>query len=307
MKGLFAALALCAAALATQARAEVVWYPLPQNAFHFGDLYPEAQRLLFAFDYGHALLYDRLLEQPKPLKEPEAFEQKTLGEIMAILHNPPHSKVDEGDIAPNYVFNFPLTTSLFDWSHLLHQFVYDELVSSDDRGPLMQARVEALIAKYKSERSIAISDVCKSMLFMDGHFFSKSFRRQLPSLNLLIWSYHWLQMHLYEDLMKATRPERDAAVAATLKRFWSLVSDLPDSADFDMMPETARIAPSFVRLWPQLGPAFDNNHMMHDIVSDILSSDKVTNPRAEGLRIGRMALDDEAFRSPNCGRDGVKP
>ena len=224
---------------------------------------------------------------------------------MAILYNPPSVKADEGDIAPTYVYQFPLTLNLFDWSHLLHQFVLDVLATSVDRGDAMKKRVNELFDQYKSNTAIAITDVCKTMLFMDGHYFSKSFRRQFPSFNLLIWSYHWFQIRLYEALMKPTETERNKAVAKVTDTFWKYLSDLPDSAPFDMMPETAKEAPEFAKWFPTIPAAFDNNHMMHDIVSDILTSEKVavTKVRAEGFRFARMAQDPEAFRSQLCGQN----
>lgn len=288
--------------LSTSAHAEVIWYPLPAEAFKFGTKYPEAQKLLFAFDYGHALVYERLLIRKGQITDPAAFERDILAEIIQILHNPPSVKVDEADIAPQYVFTFPLTLSLFDWSHALHQFVLDVLATSQDRGPAMTARINQLFEQYKANQPVAITDHCKTMLFMDGHDFSKAFRRTYPSFNLLIWSYHWFQIKLYEALMAPTEATRDAGVAKTVKDFWQLISNLPDSADFDMMPETATEAPTFARMFPRIPSAFDNNHMMHDIVSDILASPRVTGPavRSEGIRIARMAQDPKAFEAPNC-------
>ena len=46
------------------------------------------------------------------------------------------------------------------------------------------------------------------MLFMDGHYFSKAFRRTYPSFNLLIWSYHWFQIRLYEALLSEAAENR---------------------------------------------------------------------------------------------------
>lgn len=285
-----------------KAHAEVIWYPLPPEAYKFGDAYPEAQRLLFAFDYGHALVYEMLLQNRGKITDPEKFERELLDKIMPILKNPPKVKVDESDIAPTYVYTFPLEISLFDWSHMLHQFVLDVLATSEDRGPKMIARVNEIYAQYSANKAVAITDVCKTMLFMDGHYFSKDFRRNFPSFNLLIWSYHWFQIKLYEALLKPTKAERDIAVAKTIQDFRDLISDLPDSADFDMMPETAKEAPTLARLFPRIPAAFDNNHMLHDIVSDLLTSDKVANSmlRSEGIRMGRMDQDPDAFRSQLC-------
>lgn len=288
--------------LSFNAIAAPVWLPKPPEAYKFGKKYPDAQRLLYAFDYGHALVYERLLHNRGKIEDPEAFEKELLDKILPILKNPPNFKVDEDEIAPAYVYTFPLTVSAFDWSHMLHQYVLDVLAVSKDRGQGMERRVNEIFTKYKSERNLAITDVCKTMLFMDGHYFSKAFRRNFPSFNLLIWSYHWFQIRLYEDLMKPTQRERDAGVAKTVKDFWQLISDLPDSAEFDMMPETAKEAPTFARKFPRIASAFDNNHMLHDIVSDILVSDKVADPdiRMEGFRTARMAFDPEAFRSNTC-------
>jgi hypothetical protein len=286
--------------------AEVSWYPLPPEAYQFGKHYPEAQRLLFAFDYGHALVYEKLLLNRGKISDPEVLERQLLQEVVAILKNPPSVKVDESDIAPNYVYRFPLVINLFDWSHMLHQFILDVLATSEDRGPAMISRINDLVTQYKSNAAIAITDECKTMLFMDGHYFSKSFRRSFPSFNLLIWSYHWFQIKLYEALLKPTKVERDGSVKKVVTEFWALIADLPESADFDMMPETAVEAPTLARLFPTVPAAFDNNHMLHDIVSDLLNSDKVSDQdlRSEGLRMGRLAQDPNAFKSDLCQSKG---
>ncbi len=285
------------------AKASPTWYPMPPEAYKFGQLYPKAQKLLFAFDYGHALVYERLLQNRGQIANPKDFEKKILIDVMAILKNPPNIKVEEGDIAPQYVFTFPLMVDTFDWSHMLHQFVLDVLATSKDRGDGMNNRIQQLFHQYQANKPLAITEVCKTMLFMDGHYFSKDFRRQFPSFNLLIWSYHWFQIRLYEALMFPTQAERDIAVQKTVDDFWQLISDLPDSAEFDMMPETKKEAPTFFTAYPLLSASFDNNHMLHDIVSDILTSAKVptSEMRPAGIEFARMAMDPDAFKSNHCG------
>lgn len=285
-------------------RAEVIWYPSPPEAYRLGEFYPEAQKLLFAFDYGHALVYETLMLKKGAIENPKELEKELLSKISSILNNPPNIKVDEADIAPNYVYKFPLIINLFDWSHILHQYVLDVLATSEDRGPVMIARINEIYEKYNSNKPVVITDECKSMMFMDGHYFSKSFRRKFPSFNLLIWSYHWFQIRLYEDLLMPSKMERDVAVANTVAQFRTMISNLPDSADFEMMPETAVEAPTFAKLFPKIPAAFDNNHMLHDIVSDMITSEKVpmAKLRAEAIRLGRMAQDPEAFKTKNCNQ-----
>ena len=279
-----------------------VWYPAPVEAYKFGKLYPKAQQLLYAFDYGHALVYERLLLNRGNIANPKEFEKKILEDVMKILKNPPNVKSDEDEIAPFYVFTFPLMVDTFDWSHMLHQFVLDILATSPDRGEGMKKRVNEVFEKYNSNKPLAITQVCKTMLFMDGHYFSKDFRRQYPSFNLLIWSYHWFQIRLYEALLKPTQTDRDTAVQKIINEFWQLIGDLPDSADFDMMPETAVEAPTFYQMFPLISASFDNNHMLHDIVSDILTSPKVQSSeiRKAGIDYARMAMDPLAFKSNLC-------
>lgn len=289
--------------ISTSAWAAPTWYPLPVEAYKFGELYPKAQQLLFAFDYGHALVYERLLQNRGQITNPKDFEKKILADVMAILKNPPNVKVDESDIAPLYVFTFPLMVDTFDWSHMLHQFVLDVLATSKDRRQGMNNRINKLFATYQLNKPLAITDICKTMLFMDGHYFSKDFRRQYPSFNLLIWSYHWFQIKLYEALLMPTKQQRDVAVQKTVDDFWLLISELPDSADFDMMPETRTEAPTFYKTFPLISASFDNNHMLHDVVSDILTSTKVSSAdmRKTGVEFARMAMDPEAFKSNHCG------
>ena len=287
---------------ASTTNAGPTWYPQPVEAYKFGEMYPKAQSLLFAFDYGHALVYERLIHNRGQITDPDAFEKQILSEVMEILKNPPTVKVDEDEIAPKYVFTFPLMVDVFDWSHLLHQYVLDVLATSKDRGPAMDKRIQEIFVQYKASNRIAITDVCKTMLFMDGHYFSKEFRRKFPSFNLLIWSYHWFQIKLYEALMKPSLLERDAAVEKVTADFWELISDLPDSAYFDMMPETKTEAPLFFNKFPKISASFDNNHMLHDIVSDIFTSSKVADAdmRMLGITYAQMAMDPEAFKSNNC-------
>ncbi|MDZ4660120.1 MAG: hypothetical protein SGJ18_00740 [Pseudomonadota bacterium] len=304
MKNIFAIFSLVGMLAHSQAlHAEIVWYPLPPEAYSFGKKYPDAQRLLFAFDYGHALVYERLLADRGNIKDPAKLEKEILSQIMVILKNPPNIKVDESDIAPNYVFTFPLTVSLFDWSHMLHQFVLDVMATTKDRRTVPK-RIEELLEKYHSNTRVAITGACKTMDFMDGHYFSKTFRQTFPSFNLLIWSYHWFQIKLYEALMEQTEEDRDDEVKKVVAQFWKLLSDLPKSAPFEMMPMTAMEAPMFAIAFPNIPGAFDNNHMLHDIVSDILVSDKVASDkiRGEGFRMARVAQDPEAYKSEMCGR-----
>jgi len=86
-------------------------------------------------------------------------------------------------------------------------------------------------------------------------------------------------MGLYEPLIEGQTPaERKAGLAAGVARFWSMLEDPPTRMPA-IMPMTPAIAPKFSERHPRAAAIFDNLHMMHDIISDILSADAVPHRR----------------------------
>lgn len=61
-----------------------------------------------------------------------------------------------------------------------------------------------------------------------------------------------------------------------------------------VMPMTATVAPLFTERHPRAAAIFDNLHMMHDIISDILAADTV--PRSRKRAVIYEALDE--FQDP---------
>ncbi|HTC24967.1 MAG TPA: hypothetical protein VK688_11420, partial [Gemmatimonadales bacterium] len=143
----------------------------------------------------------------------------------------------------------------------------------------------------------AFTPAPKAMELMDGQPFSQVFRRSHARFNGLIWAYHWLQVGLYEPLVVyGTDAERRAGVNATLARFRRMLTNPPASMP-QVMPMTAAVAPEFARRHPRAAAIFDNLHMMHDIVSDLLMADSLDD---DGKRAAIYAQLDE-FR--DAGRN----
>ncbi|MEN3336878.1 MAG: hypothetical protein V7647_554 [Acidobacteriota bacterium] len=114
------------------------------------------------------------------------------------------------------------------------------------------------------------------MELMEGQPYSLAFRRSAPHFNRLIWSYHWLQMGLYDALLNNEgRATRQAAVDATVDRFFAMVADSSRALP-SIMPMSAAIAPRFTALYPEAAIIFDNLHALHDVVSDVLASPVVS-------------------------------
>jgi hypothetical protein len=110
------------------------------------------------------------------------------------------------------------------------------------------------------------------MALMEGQPYSLSFRREAPRFNRLLWSYHWLQMALYDAMLDAaTEAEQDANVTHVTARFWEMIR-ADDSAPPTVMPMSMAIAPTFSDKYPEAAIIFDNLHSLHDVVADILAS-----------------------------------
>jgi hypothetical protein len=270
-------LLLAGSAAAQDQRNEQFYFPGGFN-WQFLKQYPEAARLFNAFDYGHAVLYEKLYTRPRDLTrelEERQFDYLTRD----LLVRPPRFAVAEEAIEPGYARLAWRGKLMFDWAHVLHRQIYD--IYADPR--LSPARRDTLIERvtdyYLSNRRLAFASVPKSMALMDEQHYSQVFRRGFPRFNGLIWAYHWLQVGLYEPLIEGRSPaERKAGIQAAIARFWSMIEDAP--ARFPrVMPMTSAIAPRFSTAHPRAAIIFDNLHMTHDIISDILASDIVPRDR----------------------------
>jgi hypothetical protein len=253
----------------------------PSN-WAFRNNYAFADRLFNAFDYGHAILYERLYTRPHD--PPSVLEEKEYDFITRkLLVKPPRLPLEEAAIEVQYAKLAPEAKQMFDWAHVLHRQVYDVL--ADERVPFEQkdARIARILAYYKTRPDLAFSSAPKSMDLMEGEYYSREFRQRYPKFNGLIWAYHWLQVGLYEPLMKGeSKDARRAGVQATTRRFFQMLENAPKHMP-RVMPMTPAVAPAFTARYPEVAIIFDNLHGMHDVISDILASSKV--PRNEKRRV----------------------
>jgi hypothetical protein len=239
--------------------------------WEFRRRYAHADRLFNAFDYGHAILSETLIRDPAgAARELEGPLYRRL--TCDVLRHPPAIPLEERAIGPRYSVELPEVVATFAWAHMLHRQIYDvlaaEAFSSDER----DARVSAALRYYRSRPDLALSETPKSMALMEGQPYSLAFRRAAPKFNGLIWSYHWLQMALYEALMTAPDPPtRAASVARDVEQFMHMTTGQGRYAP-KVMPMSAAVAPMFSETYPDAAIIFDNLHSLHDVVSDVLAS-----------------------------------
>jgi hypothetical protein len=274
---------------------EQFYLPASHN-WAFRRNYNAAERMFYAFDYGHAILYETLWTRPDA--PPSLLEERIYDRLTRrILVRPPRLPLEEAAIEVEYAKLVPEAKMMFDWAHILHRQTYD--VWADERIPLEEKdrHMAEILAYYRTRPDLAFSTRPKSMELMDGQFYSLAFRERYPKFNGLIWAYHWLQIGLYEPLLVAhTSEERQALVRATVARFWQMLENPPETMPY-LMPMTAAVAPRFAERYPEISIVFDNLHMMHDVVSDILASDRVPRDRkrAEILRAIELFRDDTSY------------
>jgi hypothetical protein len=264
------------------------WFYMPGSFnWQFLGTYPAAARLFNAFDYGHAVLYERLYAARGDAARELEKEYRFL--TTDLLIRPPRFAVVEEAISPSYSKAAWQAKQMFDWAHLLHRQIYD--IYSDER--LSVAAKDSLTERvtdyYLTRPEYAFAPVPKSMELMEEQYFSRSFRRAYPEFNGLIWAYHWLQVGLYEPLIEGQSPaERMAGVDAALARFWSMLPDAPSRMPA-FMPMASAIAPKFSARHPRAAAIFDNLHMMHDIISDVLTADTVPPGRRRDVIYEQLA------------------
>src|SRR4029079_5766970 len=153
----------------------------PHN-WAFRNAFPGVDALFNSFDYGHAKLYETLWRDPTAANE--VLDRREFGFITSdLLRHPPRVPLDEEAIAPEWSKLAPEVGAMFDWAHMLHRQLYD--VWTDDRIPpsAKDARVAAVLAYYRSRRSLAFSSLPKNMNLMEGQPYSLSFRKRYPKYN----------------------------------------------------------------------------------------------------------------------------
>ena len=241
--------------------------------YAFRRAYPSVDALFNAFDFGHAALYERELRSPRSITRDvdTVLYDRVIGDV---LRHPSRVTLDEAAFAPRYTVMVPELVESFEWAHMLHRQLYDVLSDTHVSDEQRDARVAEVLRYYRSRPDLALSSVPKSMTLMEGQAFSQTLRNAAPSYNSLIWSYHWLQMVLYEALLaQPPGAARDTLVQRTVRSFWTLAESHGRAPS--VMPMSPAIAPRFSRRYPEAAAVFDNLHSLHDVVGDILASSRV--------------------------------
>lgn len=232
-------------------------------------------------DFGHSNLYEHLLLTGG--KDIPAIEDKARAETLAFIATKPRLNPNEEAIAPNYMKLAWRAQNTFDEAHALHRATYDIMVS-DERD---KDRAIRNVLAYYQESRYAITAKRLDHHRLDQFPYSKTFRNRFPLFNATIWAYHYLQVAVYDPLQAA--PDLDAktqAVRPILTTYRGYLAKPP--VEWTFMPLTAELSPDFAARCPEVANIFDNLHMLHDNISDVLASEQLPTWEAKRAEIYRV-------------------
>jgi hypothetical protein len=232
-------------------------------------------------DFGHSNLYENLLLTGG--RDVPAIEDRARKETLAFIATRPRLNPNEEAIAPTYMKLAWRAQNTFDEAHALHRATYDIVVSDE---PDKDRAIRNVLAYYQ-DSAYAITAKRLDHRRLDQLPYSKSFRNRFPLFNATIWSYHYLQVAVYDPLQAASDlAAKTQAVRPILTTYRNYLSTPP--VQWTFMPLTAELSPAFAARYPEIANIFDNLHMLHDNISDILTSELLPTWEAKRAEIYRL-------------------
>lgn len=237
---------------------------------------PKLARDLNAVAVGHAMAYEDLVTGKAATLETDTFDR-----IDWVLNHPPKLMPDEGAISPTFLRLYGYLEKVFDWSHVLHAQTIDVLTDAEMTDDEKDAEIERLWAFYRDSAPFTITGLPMNMEYLWSDPHSQTFRKTYPKVNGLFWGYHWLQTSMYDMLYRTPTNTHIAQYDVVGARYHEIELY---KTDREFMPMMGESSPRFSKRFPEMANAFDNLHMLHDMVNDILASDLGSEEKAEQIK-----------------------
>ena len=234
-------------------------------------------------DFGHSNLYENLLLTGA--KDVPSIEDRARKDTLRFIASRPTLPPNEEAIAPTYMKLAWRAQNTFDEAHALHRSTYDIYVA--DLSASDKDRAVRKVLAYYQDSPYAITARRLDHRRLDSLPYSKTFRRKFPLFNATIWAYHYLQVAVYDPLSAAPDlPAKQKAVQPILATYHGYLEQPPIQWTF--MPMTGEYSSLFARKYAAIANIFDNLHMLHDTISDILASDLLPTWDAKREEIYRV-------------------
>lgn len=233
---------------------------------------PAFAKDMYATGVGHAMAYEALVTGRSAHLETTVFST-----INWVLQNPPSMPVDEAALSPRFVQKYGYLEKVFDWAHTLHFQTIDVFSHPGMTDAQKENEIDRLWKFYQSE-PYAITGLPMNMEYLDSFPYSTTFRTNYPKVNGLFWGYHWLQTVNYDMIYRVPVVDHIPQYHVIGEQYRT--SELYKT-DRDFMPMTAEMSPRFAKRFSYIANAFDNLHMLHDNVNDILAYTGLTERQKE--------------------------
>jgi hypothetical protein len=244
--------------------------------------FPELAVEFNGVDFGHSHLYETLILTNG--QDVAAVEDRARRQTLAFIASRPELAPNEEAIAPTYMRLAWRAQNVFDEAHALHRATYDIYASGSvtDKDAAIRA---ALTYYQRSPYAVTAQRLDHARL--DQFPYSQAFRRGFPLFNATIWAYHYLQGAAYEPLASGgDLAARRARLQPVLAAYRGYLERPP--VEWTFMPLTGELSPEFARRHPGIANIFDNLHMLHDNISDILVSETLPTREAKRAEIYRL-------------------
>lgn len=223
---------------------------------------PQLYREFNGIDFGHAHIAETLLST-----QDEIVVEKARLQVLDFIFSSPPVPPDENQIAPTFFRLVWEVQKTFHWAHTLHRTLYD-LFAADhvkDKESAYRKIIDHYLDKPEAITSHPLDHHGKLWDFPE----SKSFARKFPKFNTQIWAYHWLQAAAYDVQLMGGADLQRQLMPRVIEHYHGYLRNPP--VEWKFMPMMAEAAPEFSKRFYEAAAIFDNLHMLHDNLDDVLS------------------------------------
>lgn len=224
---------------------------------------PQLYREFNGIDFGHAHIAETLLRTDSELLVEHARLQ-----VLTFIFSSPPVPPDEGQIAPTFKRLAWEVQKVFHWAHILHRSLYDLFASDNvlDKESAYRIILKNYLAQQEAITFHPLDHHGKLWSWRE----SKAFANKYPKFNTQIWAYHWLQAAAYDVQLMGGADVQRQLMPRVIDHYHGYLRKPP--TEWKFMPMMAEAAPEFSRRFPEATAIFDNLHMLHDNIDDVLSS-----------------------------------
>lgn len=257
--------------LTTEPRREVSYLRGPYN-FEFFWRHNDSYRYGAGFHYHHGAQHDIL--QLRPLKENIYYDSIFDSMVMDGVMNKKLAVEPSMEYYGPYVgrMAYKLYRTI-DWAHMHHEQTYDILSDEDILWNEKKEWTDRAVKYYLEQNpevalSVAPLDITmrRTAVMMKPYF--TYYRNYFPKSNGDAWVAHWWHPSIYEAMMIAGNGKKQEMVIEQTNNL------MHETVFFDRpqrMLLSREIMPRYSRMTPESANIFDNLHMLHGIVFDILA------------------------------------